>query len=487
MNILFILLDDLGWNDIGVHNKDVITPNIDMLVNDGCELTRNYTFPVCGPTRSMIQTGVYAYKCGMQKLFDPWVDYGLNLDKKIIPEYLKEKKYNSYAIGKWHLGHSRKEYLPHNRGYKYHFGNLTGCVDHMTHKHHGPMREANIHDFSENGTPIYPKGHICKLLTDKVLEILDKEEEENKFIYLAYLDPHVPLICPNRFMNIKFINDLAISQERKKYLSMITHLDYQIGRIIEKLKIKRIYDETLIWLMSDNGGWNLNWTGADNFPFKDGKASFYEGGARTFSFIKYKDIKIKKFNNIVHCVDVLPTLLEFCGCGNVNGLDGISLFNFLTEGREYERNNLVLGFFGENHWCFIIDKFKFIKLKKTSKHHMGIASTKITNEDIEHIECYDLVNDPEEKNNIIKEKFGQMKSKLEEQIKICLKERVYENFTKITKEEILSICKKTKFWGQDNLNEIKILSNTTNQEESIAHINSKKTLAELTGYDIFYK
>lgn len=485
MNILFILLDDLGWGDVGVHNKDAITPNIDKLVNDGCEFTRNYTFPVCGPTRSMIQTGTYAYKCGMQKLFDPWVDYGLNLNIKIIPQYLEEKEYNAYAIGKWHLGHSRKEYLPHNRGYKYHFGNLTGCVDHMTHKHYGPIREANIHDFSENGSPIYPKGHVCKILTDKVLEIIEKEEE-NKFIYLAYLDPHVPLICPDRFRNINSINNLPISQERKKYLSMIAHLDYQIGRIIEKLKIKKIYDDTLIWLMSDNGGWNLSWAGGNNDPFKDGKASFYEGGARTFSFIKYKNIKIKKFNEIVHCTDVLPTLLDFCGCTPVSGLDGFSLFDFLTSDKKYTRNNLVLGFFGENHWCFIIDNFKFIKLKKTSKHHMGITSSQISHEDINYIECYDLIKDPEEKNNIIKEKIEHMKDKLEKQIKICLEERVYENFNKISKQEILSICKQTKFWGQENINKIEALSKT-NDEESITYINSKNTLAELTGYDIFYK
>jgi arylsulfatase A-like enzyme len=420
----------------------------------------------------------------MQRLFDPWVDYGLDLNLKIIPQYLEN--YSSYAIGKWHLGHSRKEYLPHKRGYKCHYGSLTGCIHHTNHKHVNFIKEAELHDFSENGGAIYPEGHVCQILTNKVLDIFEKDKLNKKFIYLAYLDPHVPLICPNVFKNIDFIKNLNVSNDRKNYLSMIAHLDHQIGRIIKKLKDEAIYDETLIWLMSDNGGWSLDWAGGDNFPFKNGKASFYEGGSRTFSIIKHKDIKIKEFNHPIHCTDVLPTLLSFCNIKLSNKIDGISLFDNLTKNKKYEKRNIILGFFGENHWCFIIDNLKFIKLKKTSNHHMGIISSKIENEDINYIECYDLIKDPEEKNNIIKEKLNLMKDILEENIKKCLRERVYENFSKISEEEIIAICRNTKFWGQEKTKNIKCLSTKDFKEESINHINSKNTLASLTGYDKFY-
>jgi len=483
MNVLFILLDDLGWNDIGTHNKIVKTPNIDHIVNDGCKLNANYTFPVCGPTRAMIQTGFYAYKLGMQKLFDPWVEYGLDVNLKIIPQYLKN--YRCFAIGKWHLGHCKKKFLPHARGYHYHYGNLTGCIHHLDHHHINPCECSRLHDFSENGKPIYPKGHASKILTDKVLEILD-EKIKNKFIYLAYLDPHAPLICPKEYEDI-YKNE-KLSESRKKYLGMVSHVDFQIGRILNKLKENKVYDDTLIWIMSDNGGWTLDWAGGDNHPFRGGKASFYEGGSRTFSVLKHNKIKIKEYNNITHCVDVLPTIADFCNLNLYNEkLDGKSLYDNLVKNKNTEDRIITLGFFGENHWCFIIDNLKFIKLKKTSNHHMGIAYGQFENEDINFIECYDLCKDKEEKTNIIKEKFNKYKNILEKQIKYCLKERVYENFKKYNKEEVEEICKNLKFWGDQNSKKIKLLNfkKINFKKESLEYINSKDSLESLTGYDIF--
>ena len=178
MNVIFILLDDLGWNDVGINNSQIYTPNINNLAYDGCRLLRNYTYPVCGPARAMIQSGVYAYKCGMQRLFSPWEDYGLDLKLKIIPEYLKEIGYSTYAIGKWHLGHNYKKFLPHNRGYDYYYGNVTGCVHHYDHHsgNGGTLPEAQIHDFMENGKPKYDKGHFCDLFTNKCLDIIEKNK-----------------------------------------------------------------------------------------------------------------------------------------------------------------------------------------------------------------------------------------------------------------------------------------------------------------------
>jgi arylsulfatase A-like enzyme len=477
MNVLFILLDDLGWNDIGIHNEKIKTPNIDAIANEGCELVQNYTFPVCGPTRAMIHTGLYAYKYGMQKLFDPWVDYGLDTNIKILPEYLKEIEYSTYIIGKWHLGHSQRKFLPHKRGYDYHYGNLTGCINHVRYKHCNPVLEAQLHDFVLNGKAFYPKGHACEVLTNNCLKII--ENEKNKFfIYLAYLSPHVPLIAPDKFKS----HYDEFSEPKKSYLGMISQLDFEIGRIFKKLKDKNLYEETLIWIMSDNGGWNLDWACGDNFPLKQGKASFYQGGVRTLSVIKSNRIKSKKIEKFVHCVDVLPTILDFCGYKNEVNLDGISLF----DDNKFSKRNIVLGFYGPNHWCFIIDNFKFIKLKKNSNHHLGVKDGKLEEEDIKYMECYDVLNDPHELNNLISEKYYFMKDKINEQINICLKDRVYENFEKYSQEEISNICSKLKFWGQSSKKNIKICSNDF-EENSKQYINSKSNLLELTGYDIFYK
>jgi arylsulfatase A-like enzyme len=459
MNVILIILDDLGWNDVGFHNKQVMTPNIDKLHKEGCEINRNYTFTVCGPTRSMIQTGIYAYKCGMQRLFDPWVDYGLDENLKIIPQYLKELNYDTYAIGKWHLGHCRDKFLPHKRGYDYHYGHLTGCVDQMSHKHCNLFEESIKHDFSENGKAIYPKGYSCSLLTDKVIEIIEKAKN-NFFVYLAYLDPHVPLNCPQEFKSY-----YKLAEPRKSYLGMVSHVDFQIGRIINKLKEKNIYEDTTIWLMSDNGGWTLDFAGADNYPLKNGKCFFYEGGIRTCSILKNKKINQKKFDGFTHSVDILPTILDFCDYEKKIELDGISLVKDLTENTQTKRN-ITLCFYDAEIWCFLIDELKFIKTK-------------------DNFECFDLLNDPLEKNNIIKEKYPFFKKNIDNQINYCLTKRIYEKFEKGTKKEILQKCSEIKFWGQQQKNQISILSNE--EEYNKLMVNSKMNFLEASGYDRFYK
>lgn len=476
MNILLILLDDLGWNDLGFKNKNIFTPNIDSLFREGCELSRNYTFTVCGPTRSMIHTGIYAYKTGTQRLINPWQDSGLNPNLKLLPQYFKDLKYNTYCIGKWHLGHNRKEYLPHKRGYDYHFGHLTGCVDQLNNKFCSPqIPEASLHDFSENGRAVYPKNLSCKALTDKVINIFDKSKDNN-FIYLAYLDPHVPFVSPQKFKDI--YKNQKITHVRKDYLSMISHVDFQIGRIIEKLKKENVYEDTLIWLMSDNGGWTLNWTGGDNYPLKGGKANFNEGGIRTLSVIKHNKIKKKKFEGFVHVTDVLPTLLDFCKEGEskkIDKIDGKSVYEELVFEKKSEKRNLVFGFWNKNVWCFLIDNLKFIS-----------CSGKMPNKNSfipEQMECYDILNDPFEKENLIEEKYNFFKDKIEDQINKCLQERVYENFDNMTKEEIIKKCKKINYWGQQ-INQIKILS--IDEEFDKNNTNLQTNFLQATGYDIFY-
>lgn len=456
MNVIFILLDDLGWNDVGINNSQIYTPNINNLTYDGCRLLRNYTFPVCGPTRAMIQSGVYAYKCGMQRLFDPWEDYGLDRKLKIIPEYLKEMGYSTYAIGKWHLGHNDKKFLPHNRGYDYYYGNVTGCVHHYDHHsgNGGTLPEAQIHDFMENGKPKYHKGHFCDLFTNKCLDIIEENKNNKFFIYLAYNSPHVPLECPQNFKDFYSIND-----PKKSYYGMIMHLDFNLGRIFEKLKKLELYDDTLIWLQSDNGGWLISWAGGDNYPLQNGKTSFYEGGVRVFSVLKTNKLKSKESDVFIHSTDVLPTILDFCGYDKNINVDGMSKMNNLINNTKNTKE-IVLGFYNEFFWCFLFDNIKII-----SEGNLGIK-------------CFDLIKDPLEKNNII-DYYENNKNRIENKIKECLSFRVHEPKDTYTRESAKIKCKNLKFWGQQNK---KILLNNKVIEES-----PKRNFLELSGYNIFYK
>jgi arylsulfatase A-like enzyme len=139
-NIIFFLVDDLGWNDVSFHGSNQIpTPNLDRLAANGVTLDNYYVNPVCSPTRGSIMTGRSMMHTGIQTPYGAGDDAsGLNLTYTLLPEQLKIKfNYTSYMIGKWHLGMKSKEYLPSSRGFCKYFGYYLGCTDYW--KHYGDL------------------------------------------------------------------------------------------------------------------------------------------------------------------------------------------------------------------------------------------------------------------------------------------------------------------------------------------------------------
>ena len=132
-NIIFILADDLGYNNVGYHNSRIITPHIDELAKTGVTLEQNYMQPLCTPSRSSLMTGMYPYHIGRQQ----WVIYpttptGLTLNRTLLPEALKSFGYDTHLVGKWHLGHCNEAYLPMSRGFDTHFGYWEGSEAYWT-------------------------------------------------------------------------------------------------------------------------------------------------------------------------------------------------------------------------------------------------------------------------------------------------------------------------------------------------------------------
>lgn len=189
-NIIIIVADDLGWGDVGYHNSDIKTPNLDDLSRLGIRLSRFYVAPVCSPTRAGLLTGRYPNRFGLREtVIPPWRDFGLNPSEELLPELLAKAGYNNRAIlGKWHLGHSKPEYYPLENGFTHFYGHLNGAIDYFTHK-----RESEL-DWHNDYQSSYDQGHTTDLLTkDAVKSIKQYAKQGPFFIYLAYNAPHGPL------------------------------------------------------------------------------------------------------------------------------------------------------------------------------------------------------------------------------------------------------------------------------------------------------
>lgn len=365
MNILLIIADDLGWSDVGFHNGDIHTPNLDKFADENIQFDQFYSQPVCTATRVSIYTGDYPFRHGFDGVIWPWSDFGIS-KKDNLPATLEKNGYDTYLVGKWHVGHSRKKYLPNSLGFKYHYGGHTGCMDHWGHTYFG------VHDFHENGKPIYPVGHSTDLYADKVAEIFQNRSKDKPFFMcLALNAPHTPLQTHDEFVKPYKFN----SRNRNLFAGMVAHMDKRLGEIFQTLKDLGQYDNTVIWFTSDNGGW-LGDHGGSNHPLKDGKISFYEGGIRVVNVAKMP-VSEKRIKKVCHASDIFPTLCELVRV-ECPVVDGVSVFSSAEDRELVHHYKRLSG--GRFVGCIRSGDWKYIKYKNE--------------------ELYDITNDPSESKNM---------------------------------------------------------------------------------------
>lgn len=132
-NLVLFVADDLGWGDVGYHDSEIRTPAIDRLAAEGVQLQRFYAHPLCSPTRGALLTGRSPLTTGVLMPFEPWYSTGLPREEKLLPEYLKEAGYQTFAVGKWHLGPNQLAYHPLRRGFDHYYGHLGGFINYNLH------------------------------------------------------------------------------------------------------------------------------------------------------------------------------------------------------------------------------------------------------------------------------------------------------------------------------------------------------------------
>ena len=333
-NIILIVADDLGWNDIslnggGVAGGIVKTPNIDALAREGMNFTTAYAAnATCSPSRAAMMTGRYPTRFGFEftavpvqfaenmahgegvgplktifhkDLITPdipdYPDMGVPADEVTIAEAVKDAGYRTLHIGKWHLGES-PALQPHAQGFDESLAVLGGAAMFLPEDDPDVVNAklpwdridrfiwANLrHAVTFNGSKrFHPKGHMTDYFAEEAMQAIEANRNRPFFLYLAFNAPHTPLQATREdYDKLAQIKD----EKTRVYGAMIAQLDRRIGDVMAKLKQLGIDDNTLVIFTSDNGGAWYNGMPDLNKPYRGWKATFFEGGIRTPFFMRW--------------------------------------------------------------------------------------------------------------------------------------------------------------------------------------------------------
>ena len=443
-NIIFILVDDMGWADLGCYGSTFHeTPNIDRLAGESMRFTDAYAAcPVCSPTRASIMTGRYparihvtdwipgrqAYAGGQpnDRLLAREFELEVKLEEVTIAEALKEAGYSTFFAGKWHLGED-SIYWPEYQGFDINKGGWSVGSP------RGGYFSPYINPRLESG----PEGeNLTDRLTDESIRFIEEHTEEPFFLYLSFYTVHNPMQGKPELIEKyeKKIRELGldkgamettdrewikyaapggrfierVQQGHPIYASMIETLDTNVGKLLSSLESQGLEENTIIFFMSDNGGLSTSeGSPTSNLPLRGGKGWLYEGGIREPMFIKWPGSGSQGSTCPVPVTstDFYPTILEMAGLKQMpeQHMDGISLAPLLKGERELKERPIFWHYphysnqGGKPGAAIRLGDLKLIEFFEDNS-----------------VELYDLSNDPGEQQEISSEK----PEKVEELLKI---------------------------------------------------------------------
>lgn len=410
-NILVIIADDAGWNDVGYNGSEIHTPNINSLAKKGIQLNRFYASPTCSPSRASLLTGMPSSRIGIVAPISDKSKLSLPDSITTLPQALKKKNYETALFGKWHLGLNTSS-GPNVFGFDYSYGFLHGQIDQYTHKY-----KNGDASWYRNGTFISEKGHTTDLLTRETIEWLAKKRDPSKnfYIQLAYSAPHFPLQEEDKWKK-PYLKTIPNSS-RRDYAAAMTHMDHSIGLVLDALKKMKFEENTLVIFLSDNGAME-NWDSKNeyggvhksnpvlgsNFPLRDWKTSNYEGAIRVPAIVYWKNHLVpQKNNNYIAITDLMPTLLSLSGTEIPKAVEGKNVWPTILDSKKTTTHDLYIR--GHIQESLISQPWKIIR----SRHADDSPAS---------FELYNIETDPEEKQNVLLENAtiaNQMKMALDKQ------------------------------------------------------------------------
>jgi arylsulfatase A-like enzyme len=327
-NVVVIISDDQGYADISFnphHPKEVSTPHLDALAREGVWFSQGYiTGNVCSPTRAGLLTGRYQQRAGVYTAGEG--GSGMAQTEKIFPRYLQPAGYTSAAYGKWHLGLTLDQ-SPVGRGFDEWYGFLgRGAHDYFD----LAQKDPDNHPMYRNGKEIKDEGYLTTRLTDEAVAFIRRRKAEPFLVYLAYNAVHSPAQAPAEDIARVRQQFPQLSEARAILMAMLHHLDLGVGRVVATLKQEGVWENTLLFFLTDNGGSRA--MSAVNTPLRGFKQQNYEGGIRTPFIVSWPAAFHggRSIATPVTSLDILPTALEAAGVTPDRPLDGRSLLPLLT-------------------------------------------------------------------------------------------------------------------------------------------------------------
>ena len=381
-NIILILADDAGYADFGfMGSEDIKTPNLDKLAKDGTVFTdAHVTASVCSPSRAGLLTGRYQQRFGHECNLEPHQHGAFDSSQVTIAEYLSKKGYHTSIFGKWHLGEHTHQH-PIENGFDYFWGFLAGGRSYFPNEIQDKIGDS--HAILENTEPSSFKGYLTDAIGDQAVNYIERHSGQGNpfFMYLSFNAPHTPMHAKE-----EVIESFGKGHRRPVYAAMMWSMDEAIGKVVKSLHSHDIYDNTLIFFLSDNGGAHNNNSSVK--PFKGWKGNQYEGGTRVPLIASWKK-KLpagKRFGGLTSSMDIYATIVATLDDNeSKSNLDGENLIPFI-KGKQTGNPHRKLFWRKDEMATVRLGSYKYITLQDTISV------------------LYDLSGDLLERQNLVSEK-----------------------------------------------------------------------------------
>jgi len=415
-NVIIIITDDQGFGDLGINeNPNIITPNIDQFASESIQFDNFFVSPVCAPTRASLMTGRYSLRTGVRDTYNGGAI--MSNTETTIAEILKEADYSTGIFGKWHLG-DNYPFRPSEQGFDesiIHLAGGIGQVGDFTNYYKGNTSYFDPILWKNNKKNQYD-GYCSDIFAENAVKFIEKNKNKPFFCYLSFNAPHTPLQVPKKYYNmykdldpeVGFMDESLASkmsekdkEDARRIYGMVTNIDDNIGKVLNKLTELGIEEETIIIFMTDNGPQQFRY----NSNMKGLKGTVYNGGTRVPFYIKYaeKFKNSKVISRMSAHIDILPTILELCNLKipSDRKIDGQSLVPLINS-KPFNDRHLF------SYWTRRFPE-KYINMSIQNDNYKLVGNNDY-NGKIKDFELYDLIADPLESKNVINQNIEIAKS-----------------------------------------------------------------------------